>query len=210
MGGGSTRLMPSATLELALRFANTVAWHASAHAQESIFSYEDMLRWFEGELGASPVWTRLLAAQNSDAETASQLLVRILGLREVVFRVFSAQAVNERPANRDVSTLEDEWRRASRQLRLTHNEGGFEFQWEIDKTPLEYPLWLLAHSAVELLTNARALQRVGRCADPAGCGWLFLDQSKNRSRRWCDINDCGNRAKQRRFRGREQALGDTP
>jgi len=43
---------------------------------------------------------------------------------------------------------------------------------------------------------------VGQCADEQGCGWLFVDTSKNRRRRWCDINDCGNRAKQRRYQQR--------
>jgi predicted RNA-binding Zn ribbon-like protein len=47
-------------------------------------------------------------------------------------------------------------------------------------------------------------QRVGQCADVDGCGWLFVDTSKNHSRRWCDINDCGNRAKQRRYQKRAQ------
>ena len=54
-----------------------------------------------------------------------------------------------------------------------------------------------------LLTSSQ-LARVRDCAD-ATCGWVFIDQSKNASRRWCDMGDCGNRAKARRYRARQKA-----
>jgi len=40
-----------------------------------------------------------------------------------------------------------------------------------------------------------------------GCGWLFLDETRNRSRRWCSMKDCGNRAKARRHYRRRRAEG---
>jgi hypothetical protein len=63
-------------------------------------------------------------------------------------------------------------------------------------------LWPIAHAALELLTDAE-LHRVKRCA---GCPWLFLDHSKNTSRRWCAMNDCGTHAKVRRYVARRAAL----
>jgi predicted RNA-binding Zn ribbon-like protein len=63
--------------------------------------------------------------------------------------------------------------------------------------------WEAARSAVELLTSP-ALARVRLCADDRGCGWLFLDNSPNRTRKWCDIRDCGNRAKARRYHLRKR------
>jgi predicted RNA-binding Zn ribbon-like protein len=42
------------------------------------------------------------------------------------------------------------------------------------------------------------LSRLRRC-DGAGCGWLFLDTTRNHSRRWCDSRDCGNRSRVRRY-----------
>ena len=41
-----------------------------------------------------------------------------------------------------------------------------------------------------------------------GCLCLFIDKSRNRSRRWCDMADCGNQAKVRRFRERARAEGE--
>ena len=58
---------------------------------------------------------------------------------------------------------------------------------------LDQMLWPIALAAANLLTSEELLPRVGECADDRGCGWLFPDRSKNRSRQWCDINDCSNR-----------------
>jgi predicted RNA-binding Zn ribbon-like protein len=62
---------------------------------------------------------------------------------------------------------------------------------------LDWILNPLIRSAADLLVSDE-LKRVKRCGDPA-CGWLFLDTSRNKSRRWCDMSDCGNRAKASRF-----------
>jgi predicted RNA-binding Zn ribbon-like protein len=61
-------------------------------------------------------------------------------------------------------------------------------------------VWLLALSAGELLMS-QALQRVRAC-DADSCRWLFLDTSRNHTRRWCDMKVCGNRMKARRFQAR--------
>jgi predicted RNA-binding Zn ribbon-like protein len=66
-------------------------------------------------------------------------------------------------------------------------------------------MWPIAFAAVQLLLDDDLRSRVGQCADAEGCGWLFLDLSKNRSRRWCSIRECGNRAKQRRLQSRARA-----
>jgi predicted RNA-binding Zn ribbon-like protein len=78
---------------------------------------------------------------------------------------------------------------------------GDRFVWEWDSTTaLERILYPVAVSMGDLLTDA-ALQRLGQCP---GCGWLFLDQSKNRSRTWCKMDACGNRAKARRHSARRK------
>jgi predicted RNA-binding Zn ribbon-like protein len=60
---------------------------------------------------------------------------------------------------------------------------------------LARPTWLVAHAASELLTQG-PLDRIKRCG---GCPYLFLDESRNRSRRWCSMDDCGTQEKMRRF-----------
>jgi predicted RNA-binding Zn ribbon-like protein len=66
--------------------------------------------------------------------------------------------------------------------------------------PLDRPLWTLARAAGDLLTGPE-LARVRRCGS-ATCASMFLDTSRNGSRRWCDMETCGNRAKARRHYSR--------
>jgi len=62
----------------------------------------------------------------------------------------------------------------------------------------------IAEAALDVLQTAD-LTRVRRCpVSEGGCGWLFLDQSRNGSRRWCRMADCGNAAKARRLTERRR------
>ena len=74
--------------------------------------------------------------------------------------------------------------------------GGASVEFSGDEDALECMLCPVVRDAADLLTS-RELERVGRCADER-CGWLFVDTSRNRSRRWCSMESCGNRAKARR------------
>jgi predicted RNA-binding Zn ribbon-like protein len=71
---------------------------------------------------------------------------------------------------------------------------------DADRTDLDRVLWEAAASAADLLTSPD-LARVKTCPG-AGCAWLFLDRSRNGTRRWCDMSVCGNRAKARRHYSR--------
>ena len=74
---------------------------------------------------------------------------------------------------------------------------GFRLEWRDKPVRLEAPLWRVARSATDLLTSPD-LQLVRECEDNA-CRWLFVDRSRNHSRRWCDMKVCGNRIKARTF-----------
>ena len=87
--------------------------------------------------------------------------------------------------------------------RLVTTAEGFGWQWGEDPVALAQMLWPIARSAADLLTSPD-LGRVRECAR-AACEWLFVDHSKNRSRRWCDMQECGNVEKVRRYRRRQQA-----
>lgn len=80
-----------------------------------------------------------------------------------------------------------------------------EFAWERGRfeAQAELPVWLLAHSAAQLLTSSQA-QLIHACGADT-CRWLFLDTSRNHTRRWCDMKVCGNRMKARRFQERHEA-----
>src|SRR5260221_3971430 len=88
--------------------------------------------------------------------------------------------------------------------RLVPAAVGYSLHWPAQPDALDRMLWPVAYSAADLLTNPELLSRVGECADDRGCGYLFLDMTKNRSRRWCDMKDCGNRAQAQRHYERKK------
>ena len=190
-----------------LEFTNTVNDHASEHPRETLFKYEDVLAWSKpiGLLRAEEV-DRLVYKATRQPNEAEHVFAALLALRESLYRIFVAKTKGKSPPKRDLATLNSVLSRPTRGAQIVHLADRFEWQWDIEESELELPLWLLALSAVDLMTSEH-MQRVGQCADEDGCGWLFVDTSKNHSRRWCDINDCGNRAKQRRYQKRIQKRG---
>jgi len=186
----------------ALEFTNTVNNHASKQPGETLFKYEDLLSWVKrvGLLRDEQVQALMRKAASQPNEAAA-VFAGSLELREAIYRIFVAQIKGKAPADGDLSILNSMLVQPTREARVVRRSGKFEWQWNFDETALEAPLWILALSAVNLLTSENC-QWVGQCADEDGCGWLFVDTTKNHSRRWCDISDCGNRAKQRRYQKR--------
>jgi predicted RNA-binding Zn ribbon-like protein len=86
---------------------------------------------------------------------------------------------------------------AAQHCQLVQTNGHFE--WRFDNAPNDFEsvLWPIARSAAELLASDD-LKYMRACASKT-CEWLFLDESKNHRRRWCDMTKCGNRAKFQRF-----------
>ncbi len=190
--------------KLALDFANTVDWHASDHPQETLCSYGDLLTWGrKAGIVSSNEATALRQEAGRQPERASAVLKEAYELREVVYRVFAAVARGAPPRRTDMTALNAALRRALLHLVLVPGAAGFLWDWHGEGGELDRVLWPVVRSAAELLTSEE-LDRVRQCAD-ADCGWLFLDMSKNRSRRWCEMRSCGNRAKARRYYARHRA-----
>ena len=136
------------------------------------------------------------------AASAAVVLEQAIDLREAIYRIFSTLAGGQAAAADDLAILNGVLHRALNRLRIAQAEAGFAWEWLDDGiagTGLGLPV---ARSAANLLTSAQ-LDRVKVCEDDRGCGFLFLDTSRNRSRRWCDMKGCGNRAKVRRYRKRQ-------
>jgi hypothetical protein len=91
-------------------------------------------------------------------------------------------------------------------FELAPSGDSFVWEWHEADGALELPIWIVAQSASDLLVSSE-LGRVRECAGER-CDWLFLDASRNRSRRWCDMAACGNRAKaQRNYARRRGSSG---
>ncbi|MEJ2011691.1 MAG: ABATE domain-containing protein [Anaerolineales bacterium] len=189
---------------LPLDFANTAEWHASPQPDEKLNSYPDLIGWSKaaGLLTAREA-AQLLASANADSAGAEQALESAIRLREAIYHIFSALAAGEPAPAESIAILNANLADALAQSRLKSADGGFEWTWSGDERRLDRMLWPVVQSTAELLTS-EALARVGECADDRGCGYLFFDTSRNHSRRWCNMESCGNRAKALRHYSRSK------
>jgi predicted RNA-binding Zn ribbon-like protein len=192
--------------QLCLDFANTAQWHASVHPIEQLNSYSDLVSWARKKrLLTSQEAKRLSRESVTRPVEAGLVLQRAIELREAIYRVFSALARKRLAEATDIGTINAALSDALSRLQVARKKGSFTWRWDEDEATFDRILWPVARSAAELLTS-ELLPRVGQCADDRGCGYLFLDLSKNRTRRWCDMKDCGNRAKAQRHYRRKRKL----
>ncbi len=185
-------------------FVNTVDNRGTAHAVEYFTSYTDVVAWgHHTGLVSEERARRLLAEAERHPKQAHAVLTHVVTLREALYRTFLAAAEGAPAAAADVDAINEALSHAMARARLIPADDGYVWAWEEDDTALDAPLWPVVRSAAELLTSAE-LHRVHLCSSE-DCGWLFLDTSKNRSRRWCAMEGCGNRAKARRHYQRTRA-----
>lgn len=188
-----------------LNFANTAEWHASDQPTEHLHSYGDLVRWAQqAGLLTHDRAEHLVEEGVGRSEEAGQVLDRAITLREAIYRIFSAVAADRSPEPEDLDCLNAALAESLGWLRVGQTNDGFTWNWGGDAAAMDQMLWPIARSAATLLTSEE-LDRVRECADDRGCGYLFMDTSRNRSRKWCDMRGCGNRAKARRHYRRVQA-----
>lgn len=191
---------------LCLDFSNTLGDRPdeSPH-EEDLHTYADLVAWGEaaGLLSADDAAEMLREAARRPAD-AEETFTRVIALREAIYRLFSAIAAHTEPPVDDLNAVNDAIATATAHGRLVPMHEHFHWQWEHDASALESMTWPVSWSVAELLTSEH-LHRVHECAGP-DCGWLFIDTSKNGSRRWCSMETCGNRAKARRHRARQQTV----
>ena len=193
-----------------LDFVNTLAWRLTARPVEYLGSYEDLLAWGRQAGLLTPDEAEALSGWAATApEEAGDTLTRAVALREAIHRVFSAAITGKPQDGGALSVLNHELSGALSRLRVAP-AAGEAYVWAWDRggddggePVLDRPLWPVARSAAELLTSPNRA-RVKVCAGE-GCGWMFIDESRNASRRWCDSRSCGNRERVREYLARKRA-----
>ena len=187
--------------DLALDFVNTEDGDPRV---ECLRGYGDLVAWSvtvgllsvgEGEC--------LVSEANRRPEDAETVYRDALRLREALYGVFRAVAEDEAPPSRNLEILRGYECEALSRGKLVQGDGGFAWEWN-DGRDLARMLWPVAHAATGLLTSGD-LDRLKLCA---GCYWLFLDASRNRSRRWCTMEVCGTQEKVRRYVAKRAARRD--
>lgn len=193
---------------LCLDFTNTAVWRMRPQPDDTLIDYASLVGWcrrIEGVTAAEA--DVLLRAAGAHAAEAADVLARAVAVREALYRIFLAEIAGCNAPQSDLALFNHELGGAMASATLRPSDAGFAWGWqELDPTdaPLTRPLWPILHSAAEVLTSSY-LARVKRCPGK-DCGWLFLDTSKNGSRRWCDMAVCGNRARVRAFAERKRGV----
>jgi predicted RNA-binding Zn ribbon-like protein len=190
--------------DLALDFLNTQNGPAGGAPEDDVLrDYDDLLAWGHvvGELtDAEADRLHRFARQHPDAAKAT--FERARATRVYLYQLFHEIATGGMPAREDVARLERDEAEALDHGSLVAADGGYRWTWVSAGGPdLGRPLWAVIHAATTLLTNG-PLDRVKGCAL---CRFHFLDESKNRSRRWCSMGDCGTRTKAQRYVARRAA-----
>jgi len=172
--------------------------------EDKLTDYGDLLAWSQHAGLLTEGEARKLFRESWQRQTeAASVFARAIELREAIYRIFKALLNKSLPRQSDLERLNQELTMAYGRVRLAAGEENFVWEWTDTKNSLDRMHWLIADSAAEFLTSGD-LTRLRECSGE-DCGWLFEDTSKNRSRQWCDMRDCGNLAKVRRFRTRLHA-----
>jgi len=189
---------------LCLDFANTVSNRMISWKRwDELTEYSDLLAFATQSLYLPAELAReFLAISRIEPRATTRAMEDARGLREAIYRAFSAYIDHRHAGVEDLALIRDVMIEGWKHRRLAPI--GRRYLWlmkQEEGIKLESVLWPIAHSATDLLTSDR-LKRVRRC-EAETCAWLFVDESRNHSRRWCDMKVCGNREKARRHYQRE-------
>jgi len=193
---------------LSLDFVNSVSGRTGSNGGrtldykilgDKLENYSDLIDWAHkagiiNDTGAEKF--QRLGRENQ--KTSHKVYKKAVATREIIYRIFISLLKGDEPDSKDIAIFNRECAAAREHQKLRFDSGEFKWDLELQNEDPAGIIWQIALSASELLTSGN-LYRVKECCGK-DCGWLFLDTSKNGSRQWCSMQDCGNLAKVRKFR----------
>lgn len=185
-----------------LDFVNTVhAWREGKPGDEYLRDFDTLLEWARqaGLIDSSGV-DELRTSSERAWQRAMRTAVRF---RSTVHSLFQGLVYDGRIQQWALDEITSVIRKTMQYRSLSLCESAIIWRWDFRGAPPNAVLGPVAWSACDLL-QGNFVPRIKECPGPEGCGWLFLDHSKNRSRTWCSMKTCGNAAKVRRYRARQQ------
>ena len=183
---------------LCLDFTNTASWEEDRQTTEHLNDFADLVRWCTeaGFVRQDSAATFVGEPEEKTAEAAA-ILAKAKELRATLYRIFMALSRREFPVAGDLQLLNEALAQAPLRLEVRREKDQFLSERKAGGTKFAKLVGPVVWSAAELLTSGK-IDQVKCCASET-CGWLFLDNTKNHSRRWCDMGDCGSHAKAKRY-----------
>ncbi len=180
----------------ALDFINTLD-ERGATPKERLNGYSVLVDWSSqvGLLSSTDAKALVVVARRDTVRT-SAILKSAIELREVLFEVTRALSAGTNPPESALQNLNKWLAKASRRRRLIRSGAGFTWSWGDPSAEPDAMLLRLVESAAAILVSDDLRARLRICGGPT-CRWVFLDFSRKKNRRWCDMSVCGNRAKAR-------------
>lgn len=186
---------------LCLDFVNTTGARDTDAPRERIHAYRDLLVWSRrADLITGEEESRLAAEAERRPEAAGETLERAIRIRKTLYDVLRPLAEGEQPEAADLSALDVLLGESAGRRALRIGPEGGSWTWSREPEELEWFLWPIVQSAERLVTSGD-LARLKRCGE---CDWLFVDETRNDSRRWCK-KLCGDRVRARRHYRRRKA-----
>jgi predicted RNA-binding Zn ribbon-like protein len=196
--------LPLIADDLALDFANTESGRGFASHENHLREANHVAQWLKHAKALPADDAEWLADQAfRRPDLAAELLTQAVALREAIHDIGAALGRHAKPPAVSLAGLSALHARFVARATLAPGLLSCRWCWTLRDAPVEAALGPIALAAVRLFTQAD-LHRIRECGGQA-CGWLFYDRSKNNRRRWCEMEVCGNRAKQRRLAARRRA-----
>ena len=187
---------------LCLNFTNTTSGRGTDQCLEHLYGYDNLVAWARHAGAIDEDTARALGAYKPKGRAARRALARAIALRDALHGVFTAVRTGAPAPAAALTELNHCLAEATAAAAIEPAAEGFIWRWPATTMPPERVLWPVARSAAELLTAAN-LNRLKACPGNH-CGWMFLDMTRNGSRRWCEMEVCGSRAKMRRYHQRQR------
>ncbi len=181
---------------LCLEFVNTISWRGKPNPTEYLPDPEAWFIWLhDNAVLPESALHSLRARARSTPDEAVAAFENALKFRESLYNLLCSDCRNRELTAKDRMTVQDILSRAMSYLKFEHGHDGWSFKLASEAPSWEFPLYGPALSAAQLLTSDFATKV--RSCEREECQWLFLDLTKNHSRKWCSMQSCGNVVKAR-------------
>jgi predicted RNA-binding Zn ribbon-like protein len=183
---------------LCLDFVNTVHCYGCDEIGEYLNNYQDLIDWSRhvGSMTSGEA-NRLTLKSAEHPGEAKRVHLRAIELREIIYGIFCSILDGTFQAEKNLTAFNEYLSDTMALSKIAKTADGFDWDMTANTDRLDGILSPVIRSTADCLISEE-WRNIKKCADPT-CGWLFLDVSRNHSRRWCDMRDCGNRAKASRF-----------
>lgn len=178
-----------------IEFVDTVEPRVGPVERDALAGYTGLVGWAR-RIG-------LAVPRQVSGEHAEQAFKSAIELREALFVLLLALTNRAPPPREAVAVLRRHYVAACASAQLEITTGAATWHWSPDE--VEQISQQVAVDAMALV-NSPAAARLKQCPRSAGgCGWLFVDTTKNGSRRWCSLAGCGGTVKARRQAAKRKA-----